>query len=226
MISDNLLERNPQWQAIANAGIGGPVPYVAPTVYTVTPATDQDPFLTVTITGSSYTDMMAATHRPLMPAFFPNAIYYDFCFEIMTRAGDPIQALECEASYSYMASEGVCWYCNNSLQFNYNAGGMVQAFTPSNPWTDTGLVLKPFAPGEAVPVKISYMVDTVNNVYSTLSLTVNGVTYPLPSQFQGIAATNKSPAWAPGVYAQFQSDLDSQGGTIVTKFSNISVNWI
>ena len=53
MISDNLLERNPQWQAIANAGIGGPVPYVAPTVYTVTPATDQDPFLTVTITGSS-----------------------------------------------------------------------------------------------------------------------------------------------------------------------------
>jgi hypothetical protein len=222
MIQDALLEFNPQWEAIANSGIGGPVPYVAPKLFTATPATPTNPFLTVAIEGSSYTDMMAATHRPLMPSFYPNAIYYDFEFEITPDSNSAdVQAMEFEASFSDFAG----YYYNNSMQLNYvNPAGMIQAYNPISPWSDTGILVAKFTPNVATPVKVSYLVDTVGHVMSTLSVTIAGVTHTLPSPFQKISGQKRN--WAPGAYVQFQLDLASKGGSFTNKYSNISLDWL
>lgn len=227
MISDALLEYNKQWAVYTGPDIGGPVPYVAPTVATVTPASNKSADLVVEISGKGYTDMMAATHRPLMPAFYPNAIYYSLSYDITTdlTSLSTVQALESEASYCWLDAQGECWYCNNSLQFNYEEGGMIQAFTPANPWLDTGIKVPKFNPNVPTPVKISYLVDTVNRVMSTQGVTVDGVSYALPAAFQKIPAIRKTPTWAPGVYVQFQLDLAYAGGTLTNKYRNIGVNW-
>jgi hypothetical protein len=223
MIRDANLEFNPQWTALANPGIGGPVPYVAPTVFTATPATKANPFLTVTIAGGPYTDMMAATHRPLMPAFFPNAIYYSFEFEITPDANfKNIQALEFEAAF---CANGI--YYDNASQLNYvNPAGHVQAYaSPENVWADTEIILPQFTAGMATPVRVNYLVDTVGCTMSTLSLEVMGKAYPLPAQFQKVPGAPRS-GWAPGIYVQFQSDLASKGGTFTNKYSNVHLDWL
>jgi hypothetical protein len=224
MIQDSMLEYSPQWQAIANAGIGGPVPYIAPKVYTATPATAANPYLQVTISGSSYTDMMAATHRPLMPVFYPNAIYYSFEFYIEPDSNMAnIQALEFESSYCDESS----YYYNNSMQLNYvNPADTIQAYaSPTNVWANTGIVVPKFIPNVVTPVRVNYLVDTVEHVMSTLSVEINGNTYPLPTQFQKIPGAVRA-GWAPGVYVQFQLDLASKGGTFTNKYSNINLNWL
>jgi hypothetical protein len=222
MISDNSLEYNPQWEAIADQGIGGPEPYVAPKVFIATPATPANQFLSVTIEGGSYTDMMAATHRPLMPAFYPD-IYYDYEFDITP---DPnvadVQALEFEASYADQND----YYYNNSMQLNYvNPSGMIQAYGgPENVWANTGIVVPKFTPNVPTPVKVSYLVDIFARVMSTLAVTIAGKRYPLPSLFQRISGEKRG--WTPGVYVQFQLDLASKGGSMTNKYSNINLNWL
>lgn len=223
MIQDGLLEYNPQWMALANSGIGGPVPYVAPKVDTVTPATAAKPFLTVVDNGTSYTDMMAATHRPLMPAFYLNAIRYDFAFDITPDPNiSDVQALEFEASLADQNG----YYYNNSMQYNnVNPKGHIQAYaSPTNVWADTGIVVPMFAPGVQTEVVVSYLVDTVGHTMSTLSVSIGGKTYPLPALFQKVPGFLRN--WTPGVYVQFQLDLASKGGSITNKYSNISVNWL
>lgn len=222
MISDSLLEFNSQWEAIANAGIGGPVPYVAPKTFTATPATAANPALEVVIVGGSYTDMMAATHRPLMPAFYPNAIYYSYSFDITPDSGASVQALEFEASFCDTSG----YYYNNSMQLNYvNPKNMIQAYGgPANPWANTNIIVDPFAPNVPTPVEVNYLVDTVGRTMSTLSVEIGGKVYPLPAMFQKMPGKKNS--WAPGVYVQFQLDLASKGGSITNKYSNISVNWL
>jgi hypothetical protein len=228
MIQDALLEYSPQWEAIDGPGIGGPVPFVAPKTFTVTPATAAYPYLTVVNAGGDYTDMMAATHRPLMPTFYADAIYYDFVFDITVDPNHPTQsqADESEASYCWVDSSGKSWYCNNSLQVNNEAGGMIQAYqSPSAPWANTGIIVPKFTPNVACSVVISYLIDTVKKVYSTLGISVNGKYHPLPASFQNLPAENR-PGWEPGVYTQFQLDLASKGGTLTPKYNNISINWL
>jgi len=221
MIQDSSLEYNQQWEALANAGIGGPVPYVAPTTYTATPATTADPYLTVVIEGSKYTDMMAATHRPLLPVFYSDQVYYSFAFDINSST-QAIQALEFEASYC----DANQYYYNNSMQLSYvNPVDEIQAYvSPTNVWANTGIIIPKFAVGVATPVVVNYLVNTVAHTMSTLSLSVNGTTYPLPAEFQQVPGAIRS-GWAAGVYVQFQLDLPYAGGTITNKYSNISVNW-
>lgn len=222
MIQDSLLEFSPQWQAIANSGIGGPDPYVAPKVFTAAPATPTAPYLTVAIEGSSYTDMMAATHRPLMPAFYPDQIYYSLAFQITPDANQAdIQALEFEASYC----DENAYYYNNSMQLNYvNPAGMIQAYTPGAPWANTGIVVPKFTPNVPTLVGVNYLVDTVKHVMSTLSVQIGGKVYPLPAAFQKIPGAVRE-GWASGVYVQFQLDLASKGGGFTNKYSDISINW-
>jgi hypothetical protein len=220
MIEDSQLEFNQQWTAIANEGIGGPNPYVAPKLYTATPANASNPYLTVAIEGSSYTDMMAATHRPLMPAFYPNQIYYFLEFLFTPDAnGKNVQADEFEASFADLNG----YYYNNSMQHNnVNPAGMIQAYaSPTNVWVNTGIVLpRPTVP---TPFKVSYLVDTVAHVMSTISTEIGGKVYPLPAVFQKVPGIKRN--WAPGVYVQFQLDLASKGGAFTNKYSNVYLNW-
>ena len=232
MISDSGLEFNKQWIAIANAGIGGPVPYVPPKVFTVTPATLANPNLEVTIAGSAYTDMMAASHRPLMPAFDPSQIYYSLLFNLNIDQNTPTQgqALESEANYVYVDAKGISWEFPSDWQINIEQGWMVQGFTPTAPWLNTGIRIQPLTPGTPCPVKISYLVDTVNNNVSTLGFVVDGVSYAMPAAFQKIPAQQKNKAvnvgaWAPGIYVQFQSDLASKGGLMTNKYTGVAINW-
>lgn len=220
MIQDLLLEYNMQWQAIANSGIGGPVPYVAPKVFTVTPATTANPALTVTIEGSSYTDMMAATHRPLMPAFYPGEIYYSLQFLFGPDGnGKNVQADEFEASFA----DANGYYYNNSMQHNnVNPAGMIQAYaSPENVWANTGIVI----PRPTLPTlfTVNYLVDTVNRVMSTPSVEIGGKVYPLPAAFQKVPGEKRD--WTPGVYVQFQLDLASKGGAFTNKYSGVNLNW-
>jgi hypothetical protein len=220
MITDEWLEYSPQWTAIANSGIGGPDPYVAPKVFTATPATPANPYLTATIEGSSYTDFMAATHRPLMPAFYPDQIFYSLSFLFTPDAnGKNVQADEFEASFADQNG----YYYNNSMQHNnVNPAGMIQAYaSPTNVWANTGIVLpRPTAP---TLVQVNYCVDTVGRTMSTLSVSFGGKVYPLPAEFQKAPGIKRG--WAPGVYVQFQLDLASKGGTFTNKYSLISLNW-
>jgi hypothetical protein len=224
MIQDSQLEFNPQWDAIANEGIGGPVPYVAPKIFTAVPATAANPFLAVTIEGSSYTDMMAATHRPLMPAFFANQIFYSFSFEVTPDTNNKsVQAFEFEACYC----DENQYYYNNSMQLNYvNPANMVQAYaSPTNVWANTGITVPQFTASVSAPVKVNYMVNPMGRTMSTLSVEIGGKVYPLPASFQNIPGAVRA-GWAPGVYVQFQLDLAALGGAVTNKFSNVSIDWL
>jgi hypothetical protein len=226
MITDCGLEYNKQWEAIANEGIGGPDPYVAPTIYKVTPA-NIAPNLAVTIVGGSYTDMMAATHRPLMPVFDPKNIYYSLSYNINIDPNTPTQgqALESEANYCHIDAQGKCWYYPSDLQFNIEKGWMIQGFTWPEPWLDTEFKIAPFKAGVPCPVKINYLVDTIDHNVSTLSVVVNGILYTMPAAFQKVAAQQLTPVWAPGIYVQFQLDLASKGGSMTNIYTNVCVNW-
>jgi hypothetical protein len=232
MIPDRGLEYNRQWEAIANMGIGGPKPYVQPKVFTVIPASPTNPNLEVTIVGSGYTDMMAATHRPLMPVFDPTHIYYSFLFNLNIDPNAPTQgqALESEANYVYVDAKGISWEMPTDWQINIEENWMIQGFTPEVPWLDTGIRIPKLTPGIPCPIKISYLVDEVNGVCSTLGFVVNGVSYPMPAAFQKIPAQQKNTepnvdTWAPGIYAQFQLDLASKGGSMTNKYSGVAIAW-
>lgn len=229
MIIDQFLEYNPQWVAIANAGIGGPVPYVPPTTYTVTPATDTgSPQMVVSIAGVGYTDMMAATHRPIHAAFDPSNVYYSMFFNMQTDANiGSAQVMECEARYYFTDSSGQGWGVNNCVQFNQvNPKGMVQAYaSPTNVWANTGIVLPNFLPNTRYSVRLNYLVDTVGKTASTLSLEYNGTNYPFPSLFQKVPMIKMTPAWTPGVYVQFQLGLDSAGGQFSIGYDHVNVEW-
>jgi len=222
MFQDVQLEFNQQWAAYSNPGIGNP-----PTSMSVTPANAENQNLVVSINGPGYTNMMAATHRPLMPVFDLAQVYYSYEFNLLT---DPnvtkLQVHENEATFCYIDSKGVCYYFNNSLQLNQvNPKGMIQAYTPANVWADTGIVIPTLAPKETYPIKISYMVDLVNHTMSTLSIVINGKVNALPAMFQKIPGMIKNPTWAPGVYCQFQLGLAKAGGEVTTQYNNVKVNW-
>jgi hypothetical protein len=163
--------------------------------------------------------MMGAVHRPIL---FGN---YTFSFEVIPDPNNTssIQALEFEACYCDQNSV----YYNNSMQLCYvNPKGMIQAYlNPTDVWANTGIVVPLFTPGEPTSVAVSYSVDTNKRVMSTLSVTINGKTYPLPSQFQNIPGAVRQ-GWTPAAYVQFQLDLASKGGSITNKYSNISLNWL
>lgn len=228
MISDYQLERNPQWYAVPwNPGIGP----VKPISQTVTPGSDDDPYLTVSIVGpKGYSNMMAATHRPLMPVFDTSHIYYSFGFNLLTDANAGlVQVFEHEAPFCFIDSGGACWYANNSMQFNQVEPpvGKVQAYTPQKVWADTGIVIPKIQPESLTSVVIRYMcnMQTHTPTMSTPALEVNGKTYALPPQFQNIPMQQMKPAWAAGLYVQFQIGLQEAGGAVTTKYDGISVNW-
>ena len=229
MFIDQFLEYSPQWQAIANAGIGGPVPYVPPTLYTVTPAADTGSTeMVVAIAGVGYTDMMAATHRPLVAAFDPSNIYYSLYYNLQTDANiGNAQVIESEARYYFTDSSGQGWGVNNCVQFNQvNPKGMVQAYeSPTNVWANTGIVLPNFLPNTRYSIRINYLIDTVGKTSSILSLEYNGTTYPFPSQFQKVPMIKMTPAWTPGVYVQFQLGLDAAGGAFSIGCDHVNVEW-
>lgn len=223
MLSDNRLEYAPQWAVIANEGIGGPEPYVPPTIYTVTPASPADEWLEVMTVGKGYTDMMAYLHRPLPPAFDSSAQFISFEFELATDNNAPLkaQAIEFENCFCDAAS----YYYNGSLQINYNAGGELQAWQgPNYPWINTGINLGILVPETPYRFKVLYLLNTVKRTLSTVSVTVNDVTHALPPQFQNIPAIQKNPPWATGVYVQYQLDLAFAGGQFSVFAKNISVN--
>jgi hypothetical protein len=232
MIPDSQLEFAKNWIAIANEGIGGPVPYVPPTAFSVAPANPRSPNLLVAIAGSAYTDMMAALHRPLMPVFDPSRIYYSLSFNLNVDANTQTQAqaLESEANFVYVDAKGISWEFPSDWQINVEENYMIQGFTPDIPWRDTGLRIPKLVSGIPCPIKISYLVDTVDNVISTLGFTVNGVSYAMPAVFQNIPAQRKNTVpkvntWMPGMYVQFQSDLAYKGGALIHEYSGVSINW-
>lgn len=229
MLLDSQLEYNQQWQAIANAGIGGPVPYVPPTTYTVVPASDTGtPEMVITIAGVGYTDMMAATHRPLVTPFDPSNIYYSKYFNMQTDANiGQAQVIEAEARYYFTDSHGQGWTANNCVQFNQvNPKGMVQAYaSPTNVWANTGIVLPNFLPNTRYSIRLNYLVDTVGKTSSILSLEFNGVTYPFPSMFQKVPMVQMTPAWTPGIYDQFQLGLNAAGGGFSIGIDHDNIEW-
>lgn len=224
MISDSNLEYAPQWATIANVGIGGPVPYVPPSMYTITPASPSEEWMKVLIVGSSYTDMMAYLHRPLVPWFDPAAVYVSFQFEMMTDALAPMQAQAIEFENCFCV-DGEHYY-NGSLQINYQQGGELQAWAgPNNQWANTGINLGILVPSTPYRFKVLYLLNTVEHTLSTISVSVNDIVHSLPSEFQNIPAIIKNPAWAEGVYVQFQLDLAHAGGQFSIFAKNVSVNW-
>lgn len=219
MLQDWQLEFSPQW-AVApwNPGIGP----VEPKSATVTPATTNEPYLIFSVDGPpGYSNALAATKRPLLPVYDPSQIYLSFAFTFTPDAnGALVQADEFEALYF---DENGYYYHTQMQRNNVNPAGMIQAYASStNVWADTGIVI-PRRWAEPTEIVVSYMVDTVAHTSSILSLTVAGVTYPLPSQFQNVPATQ--PKWTPGIYVQAQLDLGAKGGSVTNKYSDMSVNW-
>lgn len=224
MIRDSQLEYAPQWAVIADPGIGGPVPYVPPDVYTVTPAGPSDEWMTIFTRGKGYTDMMAYLHRPLLPFFDPKAVYVTFAFDLMTDSNALTQAQAIEFENCF-CTDGT-HYLNGSLQINYEQGGELQAWAgPLDPWADTHINLGILMPNVPYKFRVRYLLNTVAQTLSTVYVAVNDVVHYLPAQFQGIPAIIKQPAWAPGVYVQYQLDLAHAGGQFSVYARSVSVGW-
>lgn len=234
MINDSQLEFNQQWLPYTGPGIGGPTPEGPwPTTATVTPATLANPNLETTIVGAAYTDAMYATKRPLLPVFDPTHIYYSLAFNINVdpNASAVTQALESEAAYTFTDANGISWQFPVYWQINQEEKGMVQAYaSKTQPWLDTGIKIPFPTSGTPYPIKISYCVNTQAKTSSILGFVANGVSYAMPAAFQNVPAVQENKTagvdeWTPGMYVQFQSDLNYKGGAMTNKYTGVQVDW-
>jgi hypothetical protein len=232
MITDKGLEFNRQWEAIANSSISGS-DAPQPTVYTATDGTvSKSGALEVAITGGSYSAMMAATHRPLLPVFDTTKIFCSLAFNINLdpKAPTVAQALESEGAYTFTDANGISWQMPTYWQLNIEEKGMVQGYTTAAPWLDTGIKIPIPTPGTPYPIKISYCLNVPAKTSSVLGFVANGVKYAMPAAFQNVAAVQENKVdnvgvWQPGVYIQFQSDLAYKGGSMTNKYTGVDFNW-
>jgi hypothetical protein len=222
---DGSLEFNDKWHVEVGPGIGGPVPFVAPTTATVVPASDSNPYMTVATTGTAYTDMMAALQRPWQPQFImnPAAVEITMQFTLNTdfNSFTSLQALEhdlriCDAAgYNY----------NGSCQNNYEEGGQVQVYgvAPNPPWVNTGLMVGKYSEGVDHVVKIRYVVNTIAHTMSIPWYDLDNVRHVIPANLQNVPGQLLN--WTPGLYLQLQLDLAYKGGSSVVKFKNVQCIW-
>lgn len=225
MFEDSSLERSSQWATYIGPGIGGPVPYVPPTSYTITPPTNLNEWMQVAIAGPGYTDMMAALHRPLMPFFDPAQVPLEMEFDMMTDLNAPTKAQAIE--FETCVCDAASYYYNGSLQINYvNPAGELQAYQGvSVPWGNTGIMVPALTPFQIYHFRIGYLLNTVARTMSIQWIEIDGKRSQLPPQFQNTPATLKSPPWAPGLYVQYQLDLAFAGGAFAIYVSNVRNNW-
>lgn len=225
MFSDSGLEFAPEWfVAPWNPGIGP----VQPIAATVTPASNTDPNMQVLLDAPpGYSNMLAAIHRPLGPVEDPSKVYYSFDFTMIPDAQSPkLQAFEFEALYYFTDTKGVGHVLRNQMQYSIvNPIHELQMWTPSNPWTNTGIIVPMFKPGVPWPVRVNYIADTVGLTMSTTSVTIAGINYPLPAPFQKVPGQILNPPWQQGCYVQFQPDGPAGGVNTVLEFNNVAVNW-
>jgi hypothetical protein len=222
---DDKLEFSDAWHVEVGPGIGGPVPYVAPTQAVVKPATTADPYMYVTIAGSRYTDMMAALLRPWQPEFIEDPKNVEITLEFTLNTDDnsfnSLQALETDlriadaAGYNY----------NGSFQNNYQEGGQIQVYgvPPNPPWVDTGLKPGKFSRNTDHHVRIRYAVNTVAHTMSTPWAEIDGIRYSVPAKLMNVPGDLVK--WTPGLYLQLQLDLAFAGGSSTVKFKNVRCVW-
>lgn len=224
MFSDSALERSPQWGVYVGPDIGGPEPYVPPTSFTIVPPSNLSDWMQVATVGPSYTDGMAALHRPFQPFFDPSAVYVTFEFDMMTDGDAPVSAQAIEFENCFCDTNS--YYYNGSLQINYQAGGELQAWAgPANPWVNTGINLGILVPLTPYHFKVRYLMNTVKRTLSTLAVALDGVVHTMGAQFQNVAAALKNPPWTSGVYVQYQLDLAHAGGQFSIFVRNVAVEW-
>jgi hypothetical protein len=223
--TDDLLEYNDGWQVRVGPGIGGPVPFVAPTLATVASASDANPYMTVSIAGKGYTDMMAALQRPWQQEFVENPAKVELTLDFMVNTDTPsfntLQALESDfricdpAGYNY----------NGSFQINYKEEGQIQVYgvAPNPAWVNTGLNPGRYSPSVDHHVRIRYVVNTVAHTMSTPWCEIDGKRYVTPARLLNVSGDLLK--WTPGLYLQLQLDLAFAGGSSTVKFKNIKCVW-
>jgi hypothetical protein len=214
MINDSNLEHG-AWVAKTGPGIG-PVPQT----FLILPPLDDESPLILYVANPTYGNGLAASYRPLMPAFDPTAIPLAFEYEVCTDGNGPSLAQAIETDLLYCGADG--YKAIGGLQNNYQLGGVIQISNAAGDWVNTDVTLGKFAPGVWYSVKINYLVNAVAHTITYVSLVVNGITYPLGQTF---ASTLMSPIWKPGVYAQLQTDVGAAGGGFSVGFKNVGLVW-
>jgi len=221
MINDGSLEYSPQWTPQMGPTIGGPTdPFIPPTLYTVTPATEADEWMHVNIAGPSWTCMLASLKRPIMPYFDPANVYFTQVADLMTDANAPTVAQAIEMT-SRVNIDNIDYICGG--QFNYAIGGHFQVYTAANPWVDTGIAPGIFVPNTPYRIKIRNLINTVAKTWSVLSVSVNGVVGLVPPACQNVPGILLE--WPDGAYDQKQLDFNKTAGAMEVSFRRCANEW-
>jgi|HubBroStandDraft_2_1064218.scaffolds.fasta_scaffold99454_3 hypothetical protein len=230
MLQDTQLELSP-WSTRTGPGIGGPVPFVAPTSFTVTQPTSTNQYLEVSITGSAYTDGMAVQQRPWIAPFDPSQICIRYEFDIFPKASAATCAQAIETDLRISSPSGYNY--NGSFQNNYEEKGQIQVYgvAPNPAWRDTGIMVGLYVQGPQ-HVEINYLINDTNTTangmppfsMSIVSFELAGKLYPIPVALQNNPGDNLK--WTPGLYEQLQLDLNYAGGSFAVGFRNIACDWM
>lgn len=212
---DSNLEANPNWNKLANSGVGGPKPYVPPDDFGMN-VIQSDIEREFYISGPAYTDGLFSLHRPIMPNTGKLALQ----FELRTDEDTTINAQALE--FDTRLAIGKFGY-NFSSQFNYQKGGVWQAFIKDRGWVDTPFKPGKFSPDQWYPIRFDYSFDTAKKLFSFISVAVGVTPFILPIQFHNLAATPL--AWVDSCNLQMQLDLAYKGGSYRTRVRRISYLW-
>lgn len=220
MILDTELQLTPGWKTHTQAdgsNIGG----VPPLSYGFLQGIPSAPTAMLfhaqgsTVAGG-YADWEAFIDRPVLPNTGNLSLSFDLTVD--GNAAQYAQAIEvdtilCVGGFKY----------NFSQQLSYAADGVIDIAQASGGWVSTGIVLGKLPAFVAHHFLFTYAFNVKTHSYSFVSVTVDGVVYPIPSALQNLTA--QSTTWADGAMLQVQQDLNAQAGQFSMLIDNAQFAW-
>jgi len=209
------------WHEKVGPEIGGPKPFVPPTVYE-TDLIQAEPVRRFRIVGPAYTDALFSTFCPIMPNTGHLALQFEYWIDQNTL--DDSQALEFD---SRMCENKIGR--NWSAQLNMQKGGLWQGYrrdpvTGKGGWYDTT-----FKPGKLEKdmwhrIRLEYSFNKTAGTYSYETVNLDDFpTFVYPPELKNMKATPL--LWGDGVNLQIQLDLNARAGAYDTQMRRGSYIW-
>jgi hypothetical protein len=212
MIPDLNLELKTGWSTVVSKGVGAN----PPALYGIKQYLGKLGLFTQGIKGQ-YCDWLAAIHRPI-PVANPTGLAMEFIFSFSFTTAIFCQCLEFDGILTRQLKKFNC-----SFQINIAEGWQLQISAQDGSWIGIGVQVAPLAPDTDHTACMIYKYDTVKDVYSFISITIDGVTYAIPSKFQNLAAIVTN--WSDTFSVQLQHDANALGGSFSASVRSLNLFW-
>jgi hypothetical protein len=213
MISDSNLETQTGWKYHLGGNIGGSAP-VEFGIDQAFPAIGSR-FYVSGVKGQ-YCDGEAYIERPWQKTTGKVNLQFDVMVDSNYFSNS--QAIEFDTRFE--TPDGYDFNCSSQI---VTANGKLQISDAKGGWADTGFIAGPLTQGVWHRFLYQYAFDSMKHLYGITSISIDGQTYYIPGNMQGLAGSKLN--WTPGAILQVQLDVNSGGGSFSHFMKGISYIW-